>query len=472
MTTAATTDLIAFDPLITSAAASGGPDALERLRGWLVLHRFAAVASVLAGTMRCWAAVTGEIARFPDSTGWLAPGPWERSNRFGPVPFIFQLAGSDAGRVLAQCVIGAIAWSALAATLSRASRFPRAVIVSVLTVALTPQVIRYDVAILSESLGISFAVLAVAATVTLVRRADAATWTFWSIAVVLCGLTRPTHLLVLAAATGASIVVGLRSRRRLQVTVSIAMSSAMVLGLVLLHGNRGTSELNVYTVLASDVLPNDARTRWFVDAGMPVVDGMRDAGGYEDPAALPADLRDGLALPAGQLAPSLVRAGGMPLLRWVQDDGAAAYARFLITHPGDTVDRLDDVAGSVLSPTSDDFLPLSARTLVPRPLFGPWTWWLAAFALGCVAAMAARRWRETAMLLAIAATGVALFAASMLWSGLERPRHAATAAVLVRVLALTAVAVAVGPSRRHEAERDKVPNIVEPKPACRASSDV
>ncbi len=448
------------------------PDAITRMSRWLMLHRFAAIAIVAATTLRCWAAMTGEIARFADSTGWLTPGPWTHSNRFGPVPFVLQLAGKDEARVLVQAVVGAVAWSALAATLASSSRVPRVVLTAVLTVALTPQVIRYDVAILSESLGISFAVLAAAATVRLMRVGDAATWATWAMTVVLCGLTRPTHLVVLAIATAASIVIGVRSRRKLHLAVGIAMSASLVMGLVLLHGNRGTSELNIYTVLAADILPNDARTAWFVEAGMPVVAGMRDAGGYEDPATLPADVRHALALPVDQLAPSLVRAGGMPLLRWVQDDGAATYARFLITHPGDTVDRLGDVAASVLSPAHDDFLPLSTPALVPRSVFGAWTWWVAAFAVAELAMVASRKRREAAMLLATAATTAALFAGSMLWSGLERPRHAVTAAVLVRVLALTAVAVATGPSRRLGVKREKVPNIVEPKPACRASSDV
>lgn len=437
-----------IDPLLpvgqpARVVARSGPRELWR---WLFVNRFTVV--VLAGpaVLRLWAASRGESARFPDSTGWLSPGAWSRSNRYGPVPFVLDLVESDSGRVLLQALIGAVSWSILALVASRWSRRPRAAMLAVMIVSLLPQVIRYDVALLSESLGISFAVLAVAATLTVIADASVRGWMSWVGAVMLCGLTRPLHLLVIVVAAVAMALVAARSRRGVHVLAAGLLFAGLILGLVLLHGNRSTSELNIYTVLASDVMTDDARYEWFVEQGMPEVEGIREADGYEDPALLPPRQAEELALPAGQLAPSLVRVGGLEYQRWVQAAGQGTYVRYLFSHPGDTLARLHDLASPALSPQTDDFLPLDSFQLLPHRLFGPWQLWMALVVAGCAGAALRKMWRHTIILVGMGATVASLFAGSMLLSGLEHVRHGATSAVLVRVLGVVAVTLATGRS--------------------------
>ena len=117
-----------------------------------------------------WAQVAGiEAARFPDSTGWLTLDFWGTNDRSWPVPLVFSLAGSDDVRVLAQVVLGAAAWTWLASTLSKATRWPRATAIVVLAVGLAPQVTRWDLAILGESSTISALVALTAASVGVAR---------------------------------------------------------------------------------------------------------------------------------------------------------------------------------------------------------------------------------------------------------------------------------------------------------------
>lgn len=382
------------------------------------------------------------VARFPDTAGWLDLTWWGENSRLWPVPAVLSLAGSDGARVAVQFVLGTAAWVHLAVTLSRVSRFPRAISLVTLAVGLSPQVTRWDLAILSESLGITFSVLAVTLTVRLVH--DRGSQLAWMAAVSLVGLTRPTHVIIVITCAAVCIVVAARSRARPMLLPAMLLSSVSLWGLVLVNGNAATSRLNVYTVLANDAARSDDTWNWFVEAGMPDVPGARDAAGYDFTGALPDDLAALVELPVGQQPPAIVRAGGIELATWVRDHGVSTLTRWALTHPADVVTTAADRADAVLSPPNDDFLPLGTRTLWPRTVFGPWQMWVGAWA--AAALLTLLRLRAGRSVRAIVAMGTAVgavYLVTMTYSGIEHQRHGATVAVAMRTVALASLALAL-----------------------------
>lgn len=380
-------------------------------------------------------------ARFPDTLGYESLVFHGANDRFWPVPLAFRFAQTMGARVFLHVVIGTVAWAWLAIVLSRSSRFPRAVMSIVLITGLVPQVVRWDLAILSESIGISLAVAAVAATVWAARSPSMTSRLSWFAVVIPCAMVRPGHLVVLAVCTVGALTIVATSRGRRMVAASLILVAASTWGWSLLAGNRPTSELNLYTVLAERVVTNDATYAWFVSHGMPDIPGMRTAEGYDFTGDLPPDLATFVNLPEGQQPPALVRAGGLELATWIRAHGWRTFARWTITHPSENWSRIASLASTTLDPPNDDFLPLEPRTLVPRALFrGWWLWIIAGVAALAVGFARPGGSRSARALVAMAFTTAAVWALALLASGIEHQRHAATVAVVVRVIALAALA--------------------------------
>lgn len=399
------------------------------------LTRLPVLAAVYLG-MRVSAVWGLTPAIFADTTGYLSVEFLTPRARLWPVPLVYSLVRSDPARVAVHVVAGTVAWVLLASVLASRSKFPGAVRTLVLLAGLAPQVIRYDLTILSESLAISVAVATVALGVraALHRTVDAL---FLVSFVVFCML-RPQHLLFLFIAA-AWILFRSAVRRTLPGLAGILLVGAALLGGIMLGGNRPTGELNLYTVIVERVLTDDARFAWFVDHGMPDVPGMREAQSYDYREQLPQDLVDYLGLPVGQAPPSLMRAGGMELARWVRADGWSTYARYVVSHPSDTRARLAGLADPTLDPRNDDFLPLASRTVAPRWLFIPWKVCAVTVAAGLLLALGAADRDRMLLLFSLAGGTSVLYVANALTSGIEHPRHMSTVAVLVRVSALVAV---------------------------------
>lgn len=397
-------------------------------------------ALVAYAVLRALAVAGQPVARFPDTDGWLILTWWGENTRLWPVPAVFTLAGSDGARVAVQFALGTAAWAFLAITLARVSRFPRATGLVTLAVGLSPQVTRWDLAILSESLGITSSVVAVAFTVRLVRRQSSV---MWLAAVSIVGLTRPTQVIVVLACAVVCVFVAVRSRARRLAVPAFVLTLVSVWGLALVNGNASTGHLNVYTVLANDVATSDDRWAWFVDAGMPDVAGARDAVGYDFAGALPDDLAAVVDLPVGQQPPAIVRVGGIELAEWVRDHGVSTLTRWSFTHPADVLIVAATRADAVLSPSNDDFLPLETRTTWPRAAFGPWQVWVGAWATAVVVAVLRRRaGREVRAIVAMGTLVAAVYLVTMTYSGIEHQRHGATVAVAVRTVALASIALA------------------------------
>lgn len=386
------------------------------------------------------AAVRGlHPATFPDSAGYQNLDLSAPIDRTWPVPLQFFLVKSDHARVLVHVLIGALAWTFLASFLGKKRKFPTLVTIATFVMGLSPQVIRYDLAILSESLTISVGVALVAATLVV---ADETSWrwrTLWSALFVIFSMIRPQHMILLTLVTAVILANGLW-KRRLPGFGGLFLVTACIVGFVQLWANRPTSELNLYTVIVEQVLTDNTRFAWFVDHGMPSIPGMRAATSYDYAEQAPKEVLDFLQLPTGQAPPQLVRVGGMQFAHWVRNSGWSTYAKYVISHPSDTRNRITELLSPTLDPTNDRFLPLQTRTVIPRSLFFTWEVCVLLVLSGSAFALLNAQWRRSAvMMMSLLAVG-AIYSAAMLTSGIEHPRHASTVAVLLRVCALAGVA--------------------------------
>ena len=378
-------------------------------------------------------------ATFPDSAGYQHLDLTYPVARTWPVPFLFSVVRSDPMRVGMHVLLGALAWTWLARTLSRGSRLPVTVSVATFALGLVPQVIRYDLAVLSESLAITIAVATAAATLDAADGRSRGAAIRWVLLLSVFSMVRPQHMPVLLVAA-AVVLVRCAGKRALPGALGFLVLGASVVGVVQFRANRPTGDLNLYTVLVERVLNDDARFAWFVGNGMPDVPGMRAAQTYDYVEQVPGEILAYLQLPVGQAPPSLVRVGGITLARWVREHGWSTYLRYVVTHPSDTAARVAGLATPVLDPANDDFLPLDSRGVMPRWLFVPWKICAALAALGAGFAVVTGRLRRAGALSGILTATAVIYCTAMLTSGIEHPRHASMVAVLLRVCALAGFA--------------------------------
>ena len=433
---------------------------MRRLNSLLRNPHFSVVLSVMYVLTRVSAIVGQPIGVFPDSPSYLRLSFTGDAERMWPVPAVFSALQSDSMRILANIAIGSAIWIFMAFTLARQSRYPRAVFAVVLLLGLSPQVIRYDLALLSESLGISFAIFLVVSSIRIAKERTTPNLVMWIVAFVLCVMTRPTHLIIVAICVLVSTAVFVQSRGKRAVFATPALILILVWGYATVNNNRSVSNLNMYTVLMDQILRDDTQYNWFVQHGMPDIAGIRTIEGYDYAGTLPLELVDIIELSPDQAPPAIIRHGGSELATWVKDHGWSTYVRWIASHPSDAVQIVTQRADFTLSPSNDDFLPLSAKTVIPRWIFGSWLIWCT---LGCGAIgllllqPATRKTGKTLVLMSL--TTCAVFAASVTTSGIEHQRHSVTVAAIIRVLALCAI-VSVMPKRftRKPAESDGLPS--------------
>lgn len=373
---------------------------------------------------------------------------------------MYQLFPTDTLRVIAQVAIGCAVWIFFALTMAKASRYPRSVQATVLLLGLSPQIIRYDLAILSESISISLATLLVVATVRVVRSKTTPNIVLWILIFISFGMTRPTHPIIFLTCFVVALFIFVANRGKKMMIATPVLAILLVFSFATVNNNRGISNLNFYTVLANQVFQDDARYVWFVEHGMPDIAGIRDIEGYDYSDDLDPALKDLIELPEGQAPPAIVRAGDIPLATWVRDHGWTTQAKWMLTHPSDVANIINLKVDAALSPVNDDFLPLENRQILARDLFSPWVLWatLGAGSLFLLLIQPATRKQGQAIALMAASTAL-IFVATVTTAGIEHERHATTVAVLVRVLAITAM-ILVLPKRF-----TKVPDAVDVPPA-------
>ena len=386
-------------------------------------------------------AAWGETAqRYPDSIGYDTLKFFSPTDRPWPIPFIYSLAGSDSYRVVAQVVIGAFAWGALAWVLTTTVKWQRSAFVATLLLGLTPQVIRYDVAILSESLSISFVVLAIASTLHRLRVRSPLATTWWATSLTLCAISRPTHLIIVVACLVPVTWRFIATKGKNLTVGAIGMFALLLFGVFTIQQSQHMSLLNLYTVFSSRVVSDDNRFNWFVEHGMPVSAGMRTATGYDYAKDLPADVASIVQLPEGQQPPSLMRVGGVELATWLQDNGWRTVVKYLITHPSDTLTHASNLANATLNAPNGDFLPLQNGPMIPWSFAGTWQMWTLILFSCCGVLFVKRATRQYAIVLtSMFVTTVIIYVVTVHTSGIEHVRHSSTVAVMIRILGLVAL---------------------------------
>lgn len=414
---------------------------ISLLRTWGTYTVMVAVYALV----RYWANAGHSPARFPDSLGYQTVRFFGTSERLWAVPFLYSLAHNDFQRVVLQIAVGVAAWAYLAWVLASVSRFRVSAMTVVFVVGLTPQVIRYDLAILSESLGISLAVVAVATTVHLSRTRSQTVRFAWCTSVVLVGFTRPIHLLVIFTITLYYVATYLLSRRNRRKASTIAFGLLSVWGVMQLQGNQSESTLNFYTILQQRICADSSQYAWFTARGMPDIPGVCNARGYAYAFEMKNTVGEILQLPEGQQPLKSMIVGDVELATWVRDHGWNTYLQYVFAHPGTVVTLLRKHATHTLDATSQQFLPTDSRTVLPYQLVNPWWLW-ATLGVAC-SVMGARHSRLIRMLTASAGLLAVVYTGTLLTSAVEIQRHAATSSVLLRVLVLVSIAAATaGPT--------------------------
>lgn len=428
---------------------------MRRAFGSLRMPWFGVLALCASFIVRGIAALGEAPQRYPDSVGYDTLKFFSPTDRPWPIPFLFSVAGSDDARIVLHVVLGTLAWGSLAWVLSQSVRWRRVVFVATLIVGLSPQIIRYDVAMLSESLSITFVVSAIASTLYRLRVRTPLSTSWWAISLTFCVLSRPTHLLIVGVCV-VPVVWKLVATRRKSLTVGgMGFIALLMVGIFTVQQSQHMSLLNLYTVISSRVITDVERFEWFVDKGMPNIDGMRAATGYDYTEDLPPEVAQVVELPPGQQPPTLMRVGGVQLAQWLEDNGWKTMATYLITHPFDTLTHAQQLADPALTPPNGDFLPLQNGPMLPWFIFLSWQIWAMMIVVCCGVLSLRHSTRPTSrMLLTITATTFLVYLATVHTSGIEHVRHSSTVAAVVRILGLAAV-VSVLPQRTISGKLDE-----------------
>ena len=429
---------------------------MSRIRFLLRMPWFAVTAAAVALIVRAMASVSQNAVRYPDSVGYDTVKFFTHTDRPWPIPFVFSLAGSDSLRIVFQVLLGTVAWVFLAWVLASISRFPRTAFASTLLLGVSPQIIRYDVAILSESLSITFAVTALAATLYRLHTRTMVSNVMWGTALTLCVLSRPTHFVVVIVCLVPSTIAFVHARARKITMTTLALLALFGAGIVSLRTTSHVSLLNMYTVISSRVISDDDRFAWFVERGMPNIPNMRTATGYDYAEELPADVAAIVQLPVGQQPPQLMRVGGVQLATWLKNNGWREWSRYLITHPSDAFAHAKQLAGPTLNPPNGDFLPLKNGAMIPQSIFLTWQLWTL---LSCVALLAGflrpKTRRTSQLLIACMLTTWSIYFITVHTSGIEHVRHAVTVSAMIRILGLASL-LTLWPQSRSIASPDEL----------------
>jgi hypothetical protein len=378
----------------------------------------------------------------------------------GPFAFLFVLklcARNLRALVLVQSCGSAAAWLYLAATVRAAMRTRAAQLVAftgLLLVGCSPRVIEWNAFVASESLSVTLLCAAVALGLRLARGARGLTFVLFLVTLGALGFTRDTNALTLVA-LAVLVLVGAAGRwiswRGALITTGVAVLTA---GLAMSLSGRADPPRWYWPVTETTVLRlvgDGTAEPYLVDRGFPLDRNVRA-------------LRDNFAFMHEQLATG---DDFRPLREWVRADGRGTYTRFLATHPVWTLARPLDDTGPILTPAVEGYARVIFHNDPPNPYgwLGTIGWpgsrliaevWLAG-AAAVIAVVAVRRPARRPFAGALAVLGVVAVAgyyAAFHGDALEVPRHALTSAVALRIVAWTALALAIdefGPSSVVEA---------------------
>jgi hypothetical protein len=287
------------------------------------------------GVLRIAAVVGQRPIIWGDSPNYEIVDFTGRYKRPWVAPLLFHLVHDPAGRVLVQAAISAVCWGLLAlevAFVARDVRVRWGLMLGILGLGLTTAVTSWDATILSESLAVSFTALLLAA---LLRwRAEPgyrsvgfvlAAWVLWT-------WTRQAHLFlaILGVVALAAILLwpAVRSRslrgdavRRSSLALLLGVAGITSVAAWTYSRNTEVLHVNLNQVFDDRFLNDEGRIDWMVDHGMPK--------------------------PGDDAARARIR-------RWLEEDGVGVYARYLLTHPWDTLTDPLEALVSDRPPWGDD----------------------------------------------------------------------------------------------------------------------
>ncbi len=357
------------------------------------------------------------------------------------VPLLWKvLPDSDAERAAGQFLVSVACWPLLAAAVARclrSSALRYVAFAAVLLFSLSLAVIRWDVVMLSESVSISLTVLMLAGWLELVRAPRPA---------LVVGLLAVTLLWVFARDSNGVIALMTVPFALIWVfrpgplgrgwAAALAGGTLAIFALGLLATTTDQAQLRrnerpILHVIGRRVLADADKTRWWREHGMP------------RPPANVLRHRVSLAGVAEGSLPSDPRTEAF--LEWAREDGRGTLARYLLTHPAETVKEAFGKRQRLLSGVTVGYLSPGARAVVPEPLdelvyprdSQDVYFWLVAIALGAgavaLAAGARRTWLVPAVALAVQVPH-----ALVVYHGdtLEIPRHAMLVAITTRLALL------------------------------------
>jgi hypothetical protein len=297
---------------------------------------------VLAGSvvLRVLAVVAQHAFVYTDSVDYETLDFSGRARRPWVTPLLYHLIHEPAARILLQGVIGGLCWAFLAiqaGQLVHDRRVRWVVLVSVLALSLTTTVTNWDTAMLSESLALSFTALLLGTLLRFAQSPDMravwpvlVAWALWI-------WTRQNNLVLALLGTAAvALLLGWRAARGAPLQgapVALLVGLAAITALAAFTYSRNTEivHYNLAQIIGNRVLPDESRTSWFVDHGMPIADGVV-VGQPRTPQDLLADRR---------------------FRRWIDRDGVGVYARYLASDPWRTITEPLDSFVSDRAPFGD-----------------------------------------------------------------------------------------------------------------------
>ena len=399
---------------------------------------FAALIAVFAlGRLAPVVGTSGE--RWPDTSSYLDLR-WWGGKRLPVVPLFYDLMGEGGSTiVVGQALLGIVCWSVAAILISVtfATRGFRVGFMGLfLLLGLTPQVALWDASLLSESLSISFGVLATALAYRIVTDREWHMVVAFGLLVILWLFCRQAHAYVAILSALPFLLAGLMIRPR-QRTWLVAASLLILLGSLAAFAGSKNSELQHYSVrqnLCVRMLPDEGRQAWWIDQGLPPLPLEATGLGYDD-------CMDSLE------ADDDVRA-------WIYEEGWDTFRQFVLEHPVFVTEAITDkftAKGLIIGPTPKrqrEFLPEQIGRAVFWPLGiarvvlvgGGWlvvtglALWLGHNQIGV---------RRDRVVFGAVLTGLALVQAAIVWVTVTPPlyRQVVLASVQLRIGLMIAIAV-------------------------------
>jgi hypothetical protein len=385
-----------------------------------------------------------EVASHPVwSLDFLAGGrPWT-------VPLLYKLLpDGDVWRARGQFAISVASWPLLAAATARCLRpglYRYVAFATVLLFSLSLAIVRWDTVLLSESVSISLTVLVLAAWLELVRAPRPAMVVAVLVVTVLWVFARDSNgVIALAAAPLVALWAirpGALGRRWM---LGLAGGLLTIFALSFLATTTEDAQLRrnerpILHVIGRRVLASPGQTAYFRDRGMPappprVLRYRRSLAGIAD-GAIPSD-------------PSTDR-----FLEWAREHGRGVLARYLLTHPRYTINRVIDNRQRLVSGVTGGYLSPDARLIQPEPLrdllyprnFNDVWFWLVVVGLAALAVWRALGARRT-WIVPVVALVLQFPHAIVVFHGdtLEVPRHAILVAVASRLSILLLALLVLG----------------------------